>query len=563
MNDSDVRNLRGWVDEGLPDDPQHPFWNPAGLARWPAWVEEFRPHQLTATQDLLWGWLEGKQVMFLDAPTGAGKTLIGEMVRRAWGTRGLYVCHSKSLQDQFAADFPYAQVLKGRANYPTELNPRATGGDCTGRDCLWCSAPDRCPYQAAKTRFVAGDVGVVNTAYLLAETRAKQSACRAKGEGGVVVVDESDTLEGVLMGAVEVRVSSGQMGRLGVDPVKKSARVKTVEKWMLDVAEAARERRKKLAGDSLEMQREKKRLGDLASRLTVAAGELGDDDGWGDWVRDYDDDDSFILKPVVVDKAAGARVWRHGDRWLCMSATLISAQEQAESLGLEGESDGDSVDWGEVTVPMQFPVEHRPIRLDPAADITTKNGKDAWDKVADKVIDIAERRVELGGVLVHTVSYALTRWIGQAAAKSVGGKERYQQGRGWTVKVNGVPWRWYSRASDRDGALDAFKVEGGVLLAPSMDRGVDLPGDLCRTQLIAKMPYLYLGDRQVQERMKRVGGQTWYQVQTARSLVQATGRGVRNADDWCDTWILDGQFSAFWRGGGRRLLPEWWRDAIR
>ena len=41
-----------------------------------------------------------------------------------------------------------------------------------------------------------------------------------------------------------------------------------------------------------------------------------------------------------------------------------------------------------------------------------------------------------------------------------------------------------------------------VLLSPSMEEGVDLKNELSRFQIICKIPYPYLGDKLVKQRMK-------------------------------------------------------------
>jgi ATP-dependent DNA helicase DinG len=155
-------------------------------------------------------------------------------------------------------------------------------------------------------------------------------------------------------------------------------------------------------------------------------------------------------------------------------------------------------------------------------------------------------RHEGESMLVHTVSYGLMKEV-------VAGLRR--------KGVQGVIS--YETSGDRELALRRFKDERGVLVAPSMDRGVDLPDDLCRVVVVAKMPFAYLGDRQVSERMRLPGGQTWYDIATTRTLVQMTGRGVRHENDWCVTYILDKQFQRYWGKQGRRLLPGWWRDSIK
>jgi Rad3-related DNA helicase len=136
---------------------------------------------------------------------------------------------------------------------------------------------------------------------------------------------------------------------------------------------------------------------------------------------------------------------------------------------------------------------------------------------------------------------------------------RKEQGKG---RWKGRAILAYTNAQERDAAVEAFNRSGGVLLAPSLDRGLDLPDDLCRVVVVAKVPFPALGDRQVSERLRRPGGQMWYGVQVARSLVQMTGRGVRHEEDWATTFILDKQFVKYYRSTGRKLLPDWWIEAL-
>jgi len=121
----------------------------------------------------------------------------------------------------------------------------------------------------------------------------------------------------------------------------------------------------------------------------------------------------------------------------------------------------------------------------------------------------------------------------------------------------------YTHASQKEDALAEFRrTKGAILIASSMERGVDLKGDDCRVQIIAKCPYPYLGDPQVSKRMNGPGGQEWYSVTTVRSIVQMTGRGVRNKEDWCHTYILDAQFGSNVLKRSKRLFPKWWIEAM-
>lgn len=536
------------------DDPQAPAYTHE-QPDWPAWVKGFRPHQVEAVEEIIDAYRRGVRVVFLDAPTGAGKTLIAEMVRRRMGVNAVYVCNSKSLQDQFLRDFSYSRVLKGRANYPTELQPQRTADDCIGQGCSLCTGRDLCPYQVAKVSATVAPVAVLNTAYWLGEANSGKSAFAG---ADFVVCDESDTLEAQLMGAVEFRLSAQQAKKMGLKIPVKGARVKTIRTWLeKDLAQGLRHELEKLnkqarlfdVADSIDVMKERTRIVRTLSKVRgVVAGlsEGGEDGGesWGDWVRDYDyrHEDDLVLKPVRVGGQGAVKLWPHAHRWLCMSASLISPEEQAESLGL----DELGWEWETVTVPMTFPVENRPIVYRPAANITYAT-RDV--EVPKMLVGLEKVLVEYPdeNVLVHTVNYKLAGELydGLCAGEALGGREA------WT----------YRGPVDRASTLDRFKERGGVLLAPSMDRGIDLPDDLCRVVVVAKIPFLNLSDRQVSERMRGEGGQTWYAVQVARTLVQMTGRGVRSEDDWCSTFILDKQFGSWWKDG-RRLMPGWWKEAL-
>ena len=53
----------------------------------PEWVREIRPHQRDAVDQAIEEFEAGKKCVVIDAPTGSGKTLIGELVRLELGAK--------------------------------------------------------------------------------------------------------------------------------------------------------------------------------------------------------------------------------------------------------------------------------------------------------------------------------------------------------------------------------------------------------------------------------------------------------------------------------------------
>lgn len=514
----------------------------------PAQFERFRPWQIEAVDRIVRGFRRGVKVVVLDAPTGSGKTLIGETVRRMAGSSSaVYVCSDRALQDQFHRDFPYSRVLMGRANYPTvyfadrfrrgEL-ASVSAEDCTKTDtspCLLCPSKSECPYEIAKHRALSSFLPVLNTSYFLTE-------CNGPGRFSgrpFVILDEADLLERALMGYVSVGVSELRMSRY-----KWRFPKITVERdwgeWAGEHSVRAGKMLDAFEGKTLDT-RDARELRYLTT-LTRNLGRVAEDIESGDSAWVYDGDRSRVsFKPCRVMGYGREMLWKHGGRFLLMSASIVSAEETMRSLGWHE-------DYEVVRLGSTFPVENRRVVVKPVGDMGRKNeGRD------DPRVVAAIRRILFlhpsDRILVHTVSYDRTAKVTRVLRALFPGRDIFS----------------YTGADERASALARYKAtEGAVLVGPSLDRGVDLPGDLCRVQVIVKVPYPHLGDKVVNKRFHSgTEGRVWYTMQTVRTLVQMTGRAVRSSDDWAVTYILDSAFGQqLWSRGGRTMFPEWWKEGI-
>lgn len=547
----------------------------------PDWLQ-LRDDQLDAVERVTKEYDRGARVVFLDAPTGTGKTIIAELARRRLDVRrGLYVCTTKSLQEQVARDFGYARVLKGRRNYlPSSLTRADRGyrdgghwdglsvtcGDCDAspagvpdeeKSCSYCSSVEDCPYQTARREAQGATVGVLNTAFLLTHLNGAGGKMSPFASREFVVADECDTLEDQLLGFVEFRLGSGMALSLGVEVPKKGSHMTTIRAWLgEEVLPAIDTARKQITHGGLEARRNLRRLDQLAQD---ARRVIDREEGW---VRDGDEEDrdgrdsrhtgnALVLKPVSVEDVGGRYLWRHGERWLAMSGTVVSADTMADNLGLTTAG----IEWGVVELPMRFPVANRRVVYVPVASMTKKSQDAEGSQAIARMLRAVERVVEKHpgvNLLVHSHTYRLAKEISEHLGR---------------VKVDDRPVITYLNARDRDRSMGVFRAAatkgGAVMVAASMDRGVDLPYDLCRVQIIVKIPMASLGSRQVSERRRTPGGDAWYLANTVRTIMQMCGRGVRAMDDECVTYVLDSHFSSTLKDGKRRgMWPAWWLEAL-
>ena len=96
--------------------------------------------------------------------------------------------------------------------------------------------------------------------------------------------------------------------------------------------------------------------------------------------------------------------------------------------------------------------------------------------------------------------------------------------------------------------------EDTILVGPTLNTGVDLPGDECRFIIILKVPYPSLADKLVNERNKLFP--LWYNTHTSNEIIQGIGRGVRYNGDWCVTYILDACFFGLYQSTKHQYSEE-------
>lgn len=523
----------------------------------PDWFDSWRDCQMPAIETAVEAFQSGARVVCLEGPPGTGKTIIAESVRQMLQVRGLYVCSSNELLDQFHHDFSYSYALKGRANYPTlnfpdefhsTFNP-ITAADCdrSKREgemaCSLCYNTWACHYQVAKGNCLDADLGCTNIHYAITEWNGP---AKFSGAFPLVIIDECDLLESIMRSTITISFTSRFKQRYRIpDPTsdtRPDPMMAKTDLWVnwCDRVRGKLDRRVEELSSQLEhhtdplLIREKRKLEGLCDQLTFIITEIPE----GGWVHDDYKTGTTTLKPVRVSRFGEDMIWRHAPMFLCMSGTIVNAESWMQSVG------ADHLPYLPITIPSTFSAERRPIRIMPAATMTEKNKEVAWPQMADKLRDVINYH-ERESVLVHTVSYSLANYLHEQLASP-------------RTMV-------YKNSSERSEVLAKFKeMTGAVLIAPSLDRGVDLPDDLCRVNVVAKLPYPNLGDKQVSailhEEGRRNQGQVWYVTETIRYLIQELGRGMRHEDDFQVAYILDGSFLKLNRQWGH-LIPQWVKDA--
>lgn len=243
----------------------------------------------------------------------------------------------------------------------------------------------------------------------------------------------------------------------------------------------------------------------------------------------------IVARPLYAKDFAEDLLFRHSDRVLAMSGTILDVRIWADGLGL------DPSQVAFVSMASDFPAENRQIFLTYAGNCSRKTLEETKPKLIRAVRGIMQAHSGQRG-LIHTQSHELANFL-----KREIGSPRFL----FADEFGG----------DKDKMLRAHAARtDSVLVSPGMKEGVDLKDELGRFQIVLKMPWASLGDKVVKERMER--DPKWYAYKTMLDLLQSFGRTTRAKTDWSFTYVLDSGFENLLARHGH-MIPAWVREAFR
>lgn len=519
---------------------------------------EFRSHQfetITKTINSLKG---NKKFVMLDAPTGSGKSAIGITVAKFFKD-SFYLTSSKILQDQLMKDFSCSDIqdLKGRNSYectayetfpsikspkPKEYVSCAEGfckrkGDSKCGFCLPKGEDPLCPYFNQLEKAKNSRICIMNFSSFLFQSLTDNFSNRE-----LMIIDEAHNTENQILSFVSLILSD-----VGLDlkiPEKKTA--KEYHDW------AIKNNLIEIVNSKIDEAKEKEKIEEQeAWENTLFKLIRFIESDPTKWVCEYTIPDKKYkigkveLKPIFADKYAEDCLFKRADKFLLMSATILSSRNMCETLGISP-SDVEYIE-----MPNIFPVKNRPIFFMPTGSMSFSSRDRTMPKMLKRIEEICQTdHKEVKGV-IHTNSFFISDYIYDNCSSNL--KKRL-----YYPKSN---YNENDSSSSREKTLQAFEMStNGILIGPSWHEGIDLKDDLSRFAIICKVPFPnFTSNKQLEARMKL--SPEYYAYITALKLVQSYGRSVRNEQDWAITYVVDADFERFVLKSGY-LLPKWFTEAI-
>ena len=525
-----------------------------------------REEQIKAIDAILDSYESGKKFFVLEAQTGVGKSAIAVTVSRyisehfqkieGYSVGSSILTTQKLLQDQYEKDFSRHSMcsLKSSSNYQCKFHKKQTCAET--RPMLeneqrgtkfWNTCVLNCTYKQQKESFIQGQLGVTNFSYFLTETKFSGKIPQKQ----LLVIDEAHNLPEELSKFIEVSFSEKFAKTfLNIDIPFDMTPKKLVE-WvrehyypvLLLQKTSFEDGMKKYAGlaekvKSGELQKLTKKMELLSSheaKVKIFL-ELYDPENWlmEEIPAEEKAGRKMQFKPIDVSPYAENYIHKWGQFVLFMSATILDSTGYKMLCGLKDEN------CGTLVIPSPFPPENHPIIFAGVGSMGNSEIESTLPKLVEAVKEILKAHKDEKGI-IHCGSYKIA----------------------WYIKKNIKSPRLLIHDSfDRNEILQKHisSKEPTVLLSPSMTEGVDLKDDLSRFQIICKIPFPYLGDKLIRKKMSK--WDWWYDLQTAKTLIQSVGRSVRNENDRAVTYILDTIWDRFY-SKNKNIFPDNFKKSMK
>lgn len=491
-----------------------------------------------------------KKFIFIEAPTGAGKTCIG-MIAGVLSGGVNYSCHTKPLQEQIISDHPEAKALKGRSNYICLANKSLNCDSCFHTKSTPCQFKSSCLYEKQKKEVLGSNLRILNFSYLLTE----QNYVGKFSGMPFSVIDEADSLEQELVSFTSLGFTAYALRRLNIldmsDDLKKTSKYseKLLDSWKLFGATAEHQAQAIISNidktieswgnveylneSQLSIANEKVKVSRLLAKIKLFNNNVDIS-----WKLDNSQDSKLLFRPLWINEPLAEEfMWRHSSKWVLMSASFLPMPIEAKRLGIPL----DEIDY--MCLPSSFPIESRKIYIESAANLTAKTMEEEVPKLITRIEEIISIHHNEKG-LIHTVSYKLAKQIQDS--------------------INSPRFIFHDSTNKQD-VLNKFMAssEPLILLSPSSSRGLSLEQDLCRFIIVCKAPFAYLGDPIISARTRSGNGlgQFWYLSIMMADVLQMVGRGMRSKEDYCKSYILDQQFKKV-LCEKPSLWPDWIKEAV-
>lgn len=518
---------------------------------------EARKNQLETISEIKEAIDEGYKYIILEAGTGTGKSAIAATLSQMFDSSYILTV-TKQLQDQYMGDFSDLgfKLVKGRSNFncikylEDGLKQTCDVGRCKveGYQCEYSikhhaigqiTEDNTCEYYYQKFLGLIAPVTIANYPYMFLELNYVEDF----SDRALMICDEAHNIEGMIMSRLTLEFERKDLKEylnfdLSQDCVDRLDNGDYTD-WTRFVVNIK---------DRYEMEFSKIRnieMPELFEKKIFMKNKISDCKHFLKhlqfdprmWIFDWDEDFGIAqFKPLKIDNYAKNTLFKYADVCLFMSATILDYRLFAHWLGISPD------EIYAIRRKSPFDIKMNPIKTFNDFNMSFSHIEESAPRTIATIEEILDLHKDEKGI-IHTVS-------GKCRDFLIG-----------NVRTDRFI---FHDTQNRADVIEEFKNSDKplVLVSPSVSEGVDLPGDECRFQVIYKIPYLDLGDKQTS--LRNAFDSKWYDYKTSLALVQTHGRGMRFEDDYCTTYFIDSRLLGFVAedSSSNHFIPDTFKDAI-
>jgi Rad3-related DNA helicase len=512
---------------------------------------------------------DSNATLVIDAPTGAGKSLIAMWsahILKELGNRGYMVTSDLSLQDQYESDFYNYGLrwpsIKGVDNYECSVNGLPFSlGDCKLKGMGYEQAEklpcyNSCEYLQNRRRAIDQPIALLNYSFWLIQRNYVEAKMLQDDrvvpfeQRDFVFFDEAHRIDDIVQSHFSPRIEPGLVERMmtlnrfaskqGFQEASYTKnKIQSLVNHMMvggknDVFTAMSEFERILHGFGKVRQVANK----MAKKRYGTAGVPKDwQTAFGHFDRLKDvhckvEDYLSLIKEVGIDKMVLDQN-EHEAKFMCVEESLMINKylhEKANFKVFMSATIGDPRAFVKIMgiknakfirMDNAFNYDKSPVVFVNRHKLSFREREESLPKVVEIMDQIISKHKGQRGI-IHCGSYEFMNYI-QSKSKH-------------TFRLMN-----YENSKQKAEVLELFKKkEDAVLMGPSLLEGLDLKDDTSRFQIFFKVPYPSLGDPLIKAKMQT--SNEWYDWKTGISIMQGVGRSVRSKDDWAVTYVLDACF---------------------
>ncbi|MBQ7929172.1 MAG: ATP-dependent DNA helicase [Methanobrevibacter sp.] len=497
-----------------------------------------REFQLETISEITEAINKGYKYIVLEAGTGTGKSAVAATLSQMFDSSYILTV-TKQLQDQYLRDFNDLgfKLVKGRGNFRCKnylkngIKQSCDLGRCVveGHSCRYSlknhennqiTRQNTCEYYYQKYQGLNSKAVIANYQYMFLELNHVSDFTKRS----LMICDEAHSIESMIMNQLTLEFDRHDLKEylkfnLSKEVVNELSEGDCTD-WIVFVEKIKSKYEIELSkiedADNPQLSEKKiffkNRISDCMRFLNniYLDSEM--------WIFDYDKEFGIAqFKPLTIDNYAAESLFRHADVCVFMSATILDYRLFAHWIGISPD------EIYAIRRKSPFDVKRNPIKTYKDFNMSYSQIEKTAPQTISTITEILEKHENEKGI-IHTISASCRDFLVK------------------NIKTD----RFISHdTSDRSDMIEEFRNSDKplVLVSPSVGEGVDLPGDECRFQIIYKIPYPDLGDRQIA--MRNAIDSKWYDYKTSLALVQTHGRGMRFEEDYCTTYFIDNRLFGY------------------